>query len=382
MRIGLITGEYPPMRGGIADYTEHLARALHADGHTVHIASEDRARTQSAQIPVFSVGTHWRLAALRNIRIWAQSNQFDVLNLQYQTAAYRMSPWIHFLPQFVSQPLVTTFHDLRFPYLFPKAGPLRTWIVRYLAKHSAGAIVTNPEDHATLATVVTHLREIPIGSAIPKVENPNPQIWRDHFAIPDEAFLLGFFGMLNHSKGIELLLEALTRLREQGERIHLLLMGELIGASDPTNRAYAERIRTLIQEYSLTDVIHITGYLDASAVSEAMQGVDLMVLPFRDGASMRRSSLTAALANHCAILSTQSPDHSPLFESGALDLIPMFRAHTLSEAIINLRDHPAKRQELQQAASAFAQRFTWPHIARETIEFFAEVQAASSRSRP
>ena len=45
------------------------------------------------------------------------------MNIQYQTAAYGMSPFIHFLPDALRPiPVVTTFHDLRFPYLFPKAG--------------------------------------------------------------------------------------------------------------------------------------------------------------------------------------------------------------------------------------------------------------------
>ena len=62
---------------------------------------------------------------------------------------------------------VVTFHDLRVPYLFPKAGPLRQWAIRFMARHAHGVIVTNPEDyHSVLSTQHSALIQIPIGSNI------------------------------------------------------------------------------------------------------------------------------------------------------------------------------------------------------------------------
>ena len=37
MRIGLITGEYPPQQGGVGDFTRELARALIAAGHEAQV---------------------------------------------------------------------------------------------------------------------------------------------------------------------------------------------------------------------------------------------------------------------------------------------------------------------------------------------------------
>ncbi|NJM39820.1 MAG: glycosyltransferase family 4 protein [Anaerolineae bacterium] len=37
MRIGLIAGEYPPLQGGLGDYTRELARALAEAGHEPHV---------------------------------------------------------------------------------------------------------------------------------------------------------------------------------------------------------------------------------------------------------------------------------------------------------------------------------------------------------
>ena len=48
MRIGLVTGEYPPLEGGVGAFTEQLARALHARGHEIHVITTRRARPDDA----------------------------------------------------------------------------------------------------------------------------------------------------------------------------------------------------------------------------------------------------------------------------------------------------------------------------------------------
>jgi len=48
MRIGLITGEYPPMQGGVGDFTHELGKALAALGHEVHVLTSPPHNTQYA----------------------------------------------------------------------------------------------------------------------------------------------------------------------------------------------------------------------------------------------------------------------------------------------------------------------------------------------
>ena len=76
----------------------------------------------------------------------------DVVNLQYQAAAYQMHGAINLLPSQLAKHTrtVVTFHDLRVPYLFPKAGPLRWQAVLHMARSVHHVIVTNAEDEATL----------------------------------------------------------------------------------------------------------------------------------------------------------------------------------------------------------------------------------------
>src|SRR5690606_9338702 len=124
---------------------------------------------------------------------------------------------------------VTTFHDLRFPYLFPKAGKLRDWIVMHLAKSSDGVIATNHEDLQALSNLRSAM--IPIGSNILSSKTIQPKSWREKINVTEDEFLLAHFGFINHSKGIDTLLQAIAALNNP--RIKLLMIGGRTGASDP-----------------------------------------------------------------------------------------------------------------------------------------------------
>ena len=164
MKIGLITGEYPPQQGGVGDFTRELARALIAAGHEAQVITgctkQDAGCKIEDGIVVQRVVRSWGLRCWGAIAEVVQQQQFDVLNIQYEPAAYGMQVGVNFLPSAwarrqIKTPIVTTFHDLLVPYLFPKAGPLRWKVVEYLARHSDAVIVTNGEDHARLSNLQT-----------------------------------------------------------------------------------------------------------------------------------------------------------------------------------------------------------------------------------
>src|SRR5207244_2894828 len=86
--------------------------------------------------------------------------------------------------------------------------------------------------------------------------------WREKLDIPDDAVLVGYFGFLNASKGIDTLLEATARAIEQNPNIYLLLIGGRTGSSDPTNATYSEQIDRLIDRLGLQGRIRWTGFIE------------------------------------------------------------------------------------------------------------------------
>ena len=375
MRIGMITGEYPPMEGGIGAYTRILAEKLAKQGHELFILSREGTQSSDPAVRLSASIKGWGLGSLRDARQWARANQLDVVNIQYQTAAYSMSPFVHFLPEALHPlPVVTTFHDLRFPYLFPRAGALRNWIVKRLARTSDGVITTNHEDAAALVHRCTTL--IPIGSNIPKIGPTDRQTWRANAGARPDDFLIAFFGLINRSKGLDTLLDSLTHLK--GLPLRLVIVGGA-GSSDPTNVSTIAEIDAQIERLGLTLMIHKTGYVDDTAVSGYLAAADVVALPFEDGASYRRGSLMAAIEHGCAIITTIPRVAIPTFSDGEnMLLVPPHDAALLATALQNLYQSPDARACLKQGAAKLAQTFAWTAIAEATLKFYTAVIGAQA----
>jgi glycosyltransferase involved in cell wall biosynthesis len=390
MRIGLVTGEYPPDQGGVGDFTRELGEALIGLGHQVHVITarsrlENRAPDAAGALVHRSV-THWGRSCWREVLEVVREHQLDVLDVQYQASAYQMRSGINFVPRREDRPATAvTFHDLRVPYLFPKAGPLRWWVVRLLALRADGVIATNREDYLRLADAQvpnSRLSLIPIGSNIPLVlaAGYDRATERARWGVGPEDLLLGYFGFLNESKGGEELIEALGILVKRGLPAHLLMIGGRTGSSDPTNRAYAERVDRLIAALELEKRVHWTGYTRPARVSAGLLAVDACVLPYRDGVSLRRGTLHACLTHARAIVTTRPA--VPLAEvrdGETMLLVPPRSPQALADAIARLAASPELHARLEAGAASLAAEFTWERIARQTAALFGRLRVGTAR---
>ncbi len=379
MRLALITGEYPPLPGGVGDYTRELARALQARGHVVAVWTDRRGEGDAGSpVPVFRAVPRWDVQAWfalgPSLRAWRP----DGVLLQYQAAAYGLGGAMNLWPAIArlwlrGGPIVVTFHDLRVPYLFPKAGPLRAWSIWLLARSADGVIVTNHEDEAILrAAGIRPLWRIPIGSNItPPPDLPTAREARARLGLPEDLPLVGFFGFLHPSKGFDVLLEAAAMLTREGMPVGVVHIGATVAPSDPSQRDYAAWCQQRIQELGLRERVWETGYRPPVEISQAFAAVDLCALPYRDGVSFRRGTLMAALAHGRAVISTLPRVPIPELRDGEnILLIPSEDAEALARAIRRALADPALRARLERGARALAEQFTWERIAAQVEEAF------------
>ena len=372
-----MTAEYPPQEGGVGDYTRELAAALRRLGvDAIVLTGASAVTTKADEVPVERRIQGW------GWRVWGELNgalaalRPDLIHIQYQAAAYGLHPAINLWPRWSGRRgrVVVTFHDLRVPYLFPKAGRLRFRCLVELARAAARAIVTNEEDEAALAPYLTRPPErIPIGSNI----HPRPpagyqrSAWRARAGLAEGETMLAYFGFLNESKGGQELVEALSALCRRGLAVSLWMIGGQVGASDPTNREYLARVRARIAGLGLESRVHWTGYVDASGVSAALLAADLVVLPYRDGVSFRRGSLMAALAHGCPVVSTHPRRALPQVVDGEnMALVPPGDAGALAARLAALIADPAARERLGEGARALSALFDWDRIAARTLEVY------------
>ncbi len=413
MRVCMITPRYPPDRCGVGDYTALLARHLAAAGISVTVLTSRyvgamggaSARATPDGVEVRPVIDDWGWRSLPRLLGLLRAGRFDLAHVQYQNEMYHRSASIAALPPALrlmrwGRPVVVTVHDYGTPW--PRrlrvraiAGPYgKAWFAAMLLA-ATRVILTNEQDEwrflrqrrrypAPASRYVT----IPVGSNLPLVAAPG-NVGRDNPPVakapgdevpadarsddsPDGAAVtIGYFGFVNPAKGVDTLLDAFALARRDDPRLRLAMVCAL-RPDDP----YHQRIAQLIEQPALRDHVTVTGELDDDAAAHTLAGCDVVALPYRDGVSLRRTTLIAALALGRPVISTRAAVPPAALRDGRdLVLVPPDDAAALAAAIVALAADPAARDALGRSGREAAQAFAWPAIAARTAALYRQVVA-------
>ena len=228
LHVMFVTGEYPPMPGGVGAYTQELAKAFRSLGVQVTVLTAEAAcdpetAVHGAGCRVLPVTRHWDWGVWRLAANLAREARCDWLHVQYQTAAFAMHPAINLAPAYWQRQgfqVAWTYHDLLVPYLFPKAGKrLRTWITERPAHTARLPIVTNRGRPLAPGCPWHRRRLYPDWfHIVSRFLTPAERAaWRSEHGYGPDDMVLAYFGFLNRSKGGLALVKALQRIaRETG----------------------------------------------------------------------------------------------------------------------------------------------------------------------
>lgn len=348
-----VTGEYPPDVGGVGDYTARLRTALEQRGWLTDVVSRKQVRRWDARALVWLL----RHAPRRGI-----------VHIQYQAAAFDLLGDICLLPLLMRRirpglRSATTFHDVRVPYLFPRASGLRSKAIQLLARTSDTVIAADSGDLSSLGGPSPRHVQIPIGAniACQPPEGYDRSAFRRELDLGDDDLVVVYFGTLNSSKGARLLLDAFAVIQRRLPRARLLLLGGEAGASDPSDHVSAAGVRDQIARFG-TAVIR-TGWLAPRHLSAYLLAGDVALLPFLDGASARRGSLLACAAHGLPIVSSRpaATEVRPYVEAVELD------ASELAHAVLGVWRQPSK---LRAASQTLADVVSWSRIAAQHVDAY------------
>lgn len=327
----LITGEYPPQNGGVSDYSQLVANGLAASGDTVHVyappiqGSED----QNRGVEIHRLSGHFNPRSLRmlgrELRNSIADHASDVVLVQYVPHAFGFKAmnlpfclWLYALSR-KRRRIFVMFHEATVP--FRRGQPWRhqllaaaTALMAMLMARAASVIfVSIPawKERLTRSAAGKRMEWLPVPSSVPVVEDRNASA-----AIRQSLkarIIAGHFGTFDDAI-TQSLRVALPRLLEGSPDAGVLLIGrdsaalkEAIGETRP----------------QVMNRIQATGGLSANAVSIALTACDLMIQPYPDGISTRRTSSMAALAHRRALVTNAGKLTEPLWaDTGAAALAP------------------------------------------------------------
>ncbi len=185
-------------------------------------------------------------------------------------------------------------------------------------------------------------------------------------AHPREGDYLGFLGRLDATqKGLDVLLDALARLRRRGRRLRLKLAGR-----GPDEGALRARIRTL----GLGGEVELLGWLEGEEKRRFLEGARIVALPSRfEGQGI---AAIEAAACHKPLVVSAIPELRYCVEHGFGVAFAPFAPEALAVAIDRLWDDADRRAALGRAGRAFAEGSTWTQVADKFERYLLAACAA------
>jgi len=171
---------------------------------------------------------------------------------------------------------------------------------------------------------------------------------RASLGFPPSVPILLFVGAVDWRKGVDLLLRAWPKVREQFPEGILAVVGPLSTASRPhEGRPYREYICEYVDNCGATQHIHLLG--QQMDIQRFYQIADIFVLPSRmEGLP---NAVLEAMACGLPVVSTTVGGSPEIIEDGVNGLlVPANDADALATAILSYLQHPRRAQEQGLAA--------------------------------
>lgn len=351
----VVTPEYPPGGGGVADYVAVLAPALAAAAGEVHVwapGASDATTTDAAGVVVHRRHEPYSRRGLRALgRAFDRHEGPRIVLVEYVPHGFGRKgmnlafvAWVRGRRR-RGDDVRVMFHEVAHPSV---GRPLRHKFLaavqrlmgRRLLRAATRAYVSIPGWVPLLESLGadrTTLVWTPVPATIPDDVTPTrvAQIRRRLAGAEPSVPLVGHFGTYGAAIALPLR-AALAGLLERRPDVRVLLLGDGgVRWRDEFVRGHPTASAQLVA----------TGRLTAADVAAHLRACDLVLQPYPDGISSRRSSAMAALANGVAVVTTTGALTEPIF-AGAVALAPAERPAELAGLALGLLDDRPARERL------------------------------------
>ena len=345
--------------GGIADYVAQIADALARAGDEVTVWTKGTGGASDVGASLVQVETLPRgfdAEARRRIQAWLTQFPDAVVVLQYVPLgfgglSFSFARWFTRLPN----PRWIMFHEVAYPFIAGQ--PIRRDVLALVTRMQAHVLmraaertfVSTPAWEDMLRTP-QHAGQrpvwLPIGSNVPvALKDPPRALTRAELGLSAAGAVVGHFGSFGPLVA-DPLAETLELVLRRDPLTQVLLVGR--GSHEFVRARIAPELRSRVKSL---------GETPAGRVSEALTATDLVLSPFPDGVTTRRTTVMAALATGCPVVTnagcfTEScwRDEDCVELSGAAPC-------EMADHVCSLLLNPARRAHLaRRAREVYAER--------------------------
>ena len=369
----IITSEFPPQVGGVSDYVKVVSDRLAGRGDAVHVWAPaglpPRAPTEGVTVHR-EFGTFGAADMRRVGRALDRFPRPRRLFVQWVPHGYARDSvnltfclWVLWRSRIGRDRVDLMVHEAYLPF---RKGAMRQNAAAVAHRVMAAILVrAATKIWYSIPAWEAHWRPYYMGRSVssswlPLPSNvplrPDPELVRSvrgRFATAG-GLLIGHFGTFGRDVR-QMVLDGLTGLPASFRTVDALLIGP--GGESVRDEIVAARP-------DLAGRVHATGVIPAEDVSPYIAACDVMIQPYPDGVTSRRTTFMACIGLGRPTVTTLGRLSETLWaDAEAALLVAPWDTNALLEAVTRLLENPAERARLgQRAESLYEERFEPRHI--------------------
>lgn len=375
---------YRPHFSGLTVYTERLAMALAAQGHTVTVLT-------SRYSPTLAIEESLDGVLVRRVRVLSTVSKGPIMPsfllhgfrllrchdiLQLHVPQLDAAP-LALLGRLLKKPVVVTYHcDLSLPSsLLNQVANRMSHLANALTLSLAQAVVTNTRDYAessaSLRRVLHKLEVIPPPAVVAPVEDARVRGLRQRYGVGEKDRVIGMAARLATEKGAEVLAQAMPYVLQVYPTARVLYVGQyqdVMGEAD-----YLARLRPLLD--ALGDRWSFLGVLGPEDLAAFYALCDLTVLPSLNSTeSFGMVQVESMLCGTPVVASDLPGVRQPVQLSGMGRLVPPRDPQGLAAAINDVLSRP---ERYRKDGCAWCQQLSPAAVASAYDRLYARLLAGS-----
>ena len=365
----IITGEYPPVIGGVSDYCRLVAEGLAGAGDEVHVWCPPLPQAAAQN----GVTVHPALGRIARHDLRAVDRLLDRFpsprrllvqwvphGFGYRSMNVGFCLWLWQRARNGDRVDIMV-HE---PYLAFGGGGIR-WAAAASVHRVMTAVLTRAARRVWIAIPDWERRWrpytlgrdvpfawLPVPSSLPPPAPDDVRRVGERYGRADGPIVghLGSYG----SAATRMLSASLPKILEQSPNSVALLLGQ------NSKRFYPQLAADHPQ---LAPRLHAAGALSATALAQHVRACDVLVQPYPDGISSRRTSAMAGLALGVPVVTTDGRlTESVWAESGCVALVNVDESHRLADETLRLLSDDRERRDLaSRGRDVYARHFDLPH---------------------
>lgn len=372
---------YPPDKDGIGEYTQRFVESFQHHGHVIEIITPKSRQANGKKIHrIFGLKTQ----DVKNCLSLIEEFQPDVVHIQYCIALYGLTSFslIRLIKSLKKiSPgitLIITLHEVQREQ--ERLGIVAKYFYRYFLSSFDGLVVHTQAARQTLLDKYQISPDKAAMIALPVVALPP---LKSHEAVQElnniydlnGKYVLLCFGFIQLDKGIDILIKALSLLKdtELRNKIRLIIAGDIRARHgvfkwfERKDIKYLKSIHNLIDEAGLNGQIIFTGYIKDDDVASFFSRADIITLPYT---SIEQSAVLgmAIDANKPIIASRVGGLGETLVNSGLL--VSPEQPDQLRDAIMKLHSDIKLSRNLVKEYKKIKQQNSQQAISKKTIVFY------------